>query len=300
MIIRRDMKIFRVLIPLILIAGWMMTSCDKLSAPYATVKNEFDSTNKPYVLLEEFTGHKCINCPLASQKARKLVDYYKGRLILMEVHGTYLADPDAKYTLDLRTPEGNQWITDFAIPYVPMGLIDRATFGSAFPVSGDQWAAAVETQMNKPMVAKIRASATYNDDNHQFSATVTTWFKQKLTAGANICLYIVEDSIVGIQANKDTAAGPTPDINPYYFNETFIGSMNGNYGEQLTSSVDTTRTYSFSKTAIISGVVRDSTQLSLITAILDPSATPRGQVIGVNKVKIIITAKKSRMQGLKH
>ena len=75
--------------------------------------------------------------------------------------------------------------------------------------------------------------------------------------------------------------------------------MNGNYGEQLTSSVDTTRTYSFSKTAKISGVIHDSTQLSLITAVLDPSATPKGQVVGVNKVKVIISAKKSRMQGLK-
>ena len=295
------MKIFRILIPVsvLLIAGFISTSCDKLSEPYATVKNEFDSTNRPYVLLEEYTGHKCINCPLATQKAQKLVAYYKTKLILMEVHGTSLADPDAKYTLDLRTAEGNQWITDFAIPYVPMALVNRATYGSAFPVASDQWALAVESEMAKPVKTMIKATAAYNDDTKEFSANVKVWFKRKLSAGANICLYIVEDSIVGKQANKDTAAGPTPEIDPYYFNETFRGSMNGNYGDQLTPTVDTTVMYTFSKIAKINGTVYDSTQLSLITAITDPSLATKGQIIGVNKVKVALVAKKGKLQGIK-
>lgn len=295
------MKIFRILIPVsvLLIAGFISTSCDKLSEPYATVKNEFDSTNRPYVLLEEYTGHKCINCPLATKNAQKLVAYYKTKLILMEVHGTSLADPDPKYTLDLRTPEGNQWITDFAIPYVPMALINRATFGSAFTVASDQWALAVESEMAKPVKTVIKATASYNDATKEFSADVKVWFKRKLSAGANICLYIIEDSIVGKQANKDTAAGPTPEIDPYYFNETFRGSINGNYGEQLTSSVDTTIMYSFSKTAKINSAIFDSTRLSLITAITDPSLTTKGQIIGVNKVKVVLVAKKGKLLGIK-
>ena len=285
------MKIFRVIIPVFLVAGLIMTSCDKLNAPYAAIKTQFDTTNKPFVLLEEYTGHKCINCPLASQKARKLADYYRGKLILMSVHGTSLADPDAKYTLDLRTPEGNQWIIDFAIPYVPMALIDRAIIGGAYPVGSDQWAVAVESQMTQAVTTGMKVQATYNDDSKEITANVTAWFKRKLSAGANVCLYIIEDSIEGIQANKDTAAGPTPDINPYYFNETFRASMNGNYGEQLTASVDTTKIYSYSKKFTVTSSDWNPAMLSLITTITDPSANPRGQIIGVNKVSITTTKK---------
>jgi len=280
------MKIFRVLLPVFLVAGLIMTSCDKLNAPYATVKTQFDSTHKPIVLLEEYTGHKCINCPLATLKARKLADYYLGKVILMSVHGTSLADPDAKYTLDLRTPEANQWITDFAIPYVPMALIDRATFGGAYPVGADLWGAAVEAEMLKPVMTGLKVQASFNTDTKEITANVTAWFKRKLASSANICLYIVEDSIQGMQANKDTAAGPTPDIDPYYFNETFRASMNGPYGELLTSSVDTTKTYSYSKKFTVTNTSWDPTRISLIATITDPTVNLKGEIIGVNKVKI--------------
>jgi len=291
MIIIRDMKIFRILIPVLLITGWMTTSCDKLSEPYATVKTQYDTTGKPYVLIEEYTGHKCINCPLASQKARKLVDFYRGKVILMSVHGTSLADPDAKYVLDLRTPEANQWITDFAIPYVPMALINRAVIGGAYPVASDQWAVGIESQMVKPVMTSMSVQASYNVTSKEITANVTTWFKRKLAAGANICMYVVEDSIEGIQANKDPEAGPTPDINPYYFNETFRASINGTYGEQLTSSVDTARSYAYTKKFTVTSTDWKPAQLSLIATITDPTANPKGEVIGVRKVKLSLTAK---------
>ncbi|MCX6283049.1 MAG: Omp28-related outer membrane protein [Bacteroidetes bacterium] len=279
------MKLFRILLPVLLVFGWILTSCDKLDPPYAAVKTTYDTTNKPFVLLEEYTGHKCNNCPLATQKAHKLADYYLGKVIIMEVHATSLADPDPKYTLDLRTPEGAQWCTDFSIGYVPRALINRSQVGGSYPVNSDQWAAAIEIQMAKPVKTGISARSTYNSDTKEITANVTVRFKRKLTSSAGINLYILEDSIAGLQSNKDTAAGTTPEINPYYFNETFRASMNGTYGEQLTASVDTTKTYSYTKKFTVTNTDWDSSQLWLVTTITDP-ATPGGEIIGVNKVKI--------------
>jgi len=265
----------------------MLTSCDKLEPPYATVKTQYDTTNKPFVLLEEYTGHKCNNCPLATQKSRQLADYYRGKLILMSVHASNLADPDPKYTLDLRTPEGTQWYTDYAVSYVPRALFNRALIGGSYPVNSDQWGMAVESQMAKPVMTGLKVIAAYNSTTKEISASVTAWFKRKISAGANICFYIIEDSIQGLQSNKDTAAGTTPDINPYYFNETFRASMNGLYGELLTASVDTTKTYSYTKKFTVTDPSWVPGRLSLISTITDLSASSNGVIIGVNKVKIL-------------
>ena len=281
------MKLFRILLPVLLLCSWIITSCDKLDPPYAAVKTQYDTTNKPFVLLEEYTGHKCNNCPLATQKAHKLADYYAGRVIVMEVHATNLADPDPKYTLDLRTPEGAQWCTDFSIGYVPRALVNRTPVGGSYPVNSDQWAAAIELQMLKAVKTGISARSTYNNDTKEITADVTVRFRRKLSSSAGINLYILEDSIVGLQSNKDTAAGPTPEINPYYFNETFRASMNGTYGEQLTASVDTTITYTYTKKFTVTNNDWDPTQLWLVTTITDP-ATSSGEIIGVKKVKISI------------
>ncbi|MCX6282315.1 MAG: Omp28-related outer membrane protein [Bacteroidetes bacterium] len=284
------MKIFRVLLPVLLVCGWILTSCDKLDPPYAAVKTQFDTTNKPFILLEEYTGHKCNNCPLATKKAHSLAEYYMGRVIIMEVHATNLADPDPKYTLDLRTTEGSQWCTDFGIGYVPRALVNRSLFGGSYPVNSDQWATAIQSQMLLPVKTSIRAQASYNADSKEITANITVLFKRKLSADAGINLYIVEDSIVGLQSNKDTAAGPTPEINPYYFNETFRASMNGTYGDQLTTTVDTAKTYTYTKKYTISSTDWVPAQLYLITTITDP-ATPRGEIIGVNKIRISSSAR---------
>ncbi len=281
------MKIFRILIPVLLLSGWMMTSCDKLSEPYAAVKTEFDTTNKPFVLFEEYTGHKCNNCPLATMKAEKLADFYRGRMIVMSVHATDLADPDPKYTLDLRTPEGTLWCTDFALAYVPRALINRAIIGSSYPVNSDKWGEAIEAQLAKPIVTMIKAAAAYNSSGNEITASVTVWFKKSLSAGANINLYVLEDSIQGLQSNKDTAAGPTPDINPYYFNNTFRASMNGNFGELLTSSVEINKVYTYTKKFKVTNTDWDTDLLSLVATITDPTANPLGEIVGVTKVKIV-------------
>ncbi len=283
------MKLFRIFIPVLLVSGWIMTSCDKLDPPYATVLTQYDTTNKPYILLEEYTGHTCNNCPLATQKALRLIDYYRTKVILMTVHATSLADPNPKYPLDLRTPEGTLWAGDYSISGVPAGTINRTAIGGSIAVPSDKWGEAIETQISKPIAAMVQLSASYSSSTREISASVSGWFKKKLTAGSNICLFITEDSIEGKQSNKDTAAGPTPEIDPYYFNETFRGSMNGNYGSLFSATVEVDKLYTYTKTFPVTNTDWNTNRLYLIAAILDPSASQFGEIIAVTKARIVST-----------
>lgn len=279
------MKIFRIIIPVLLFSAWMMTSCDKLDPPYATVKTSYDTANKPFVLLEEYTGHKCNNCPLATQKAHKMAEYYGGKVILMSVHATDLALPDPKYVLDLMTPEGTYWCTKYALSYVPRALVNRAIVGSGYPVNSDKWGVAIEEQMAKGVRAFVKVSASYNGSSKEVTASVTTWFKQALSSNAKINLFILEDSIQGLQANKDTAAGPTPDIDPYFFNYTFRAAMTDKDGDQLTPTVEVNKAYTFTKT-FPANTAWNTKQLSVVATVVDPTSGTLGEIIGVAKTKV--------------
>ena len=72
--------------------------------PYFEVKTQFIQK----YLLEEFTGHTCLNCPKAHKTMQELQQNMKDTLICMAVHCGIFAEPgDAPYTADYRTPMGN-------------------------------------------------------------------------------------------------------------------------------------------------------------------------------------------------
>ena len=60
---------FSVLFIIMLLAGVLVISCDKLDQPYAREKEIVLDTTKRKVLLEDYTGLKCVNCPAATNGA---------------------------------------------------------------------------------------------------------------------------------------------------------------------------------------------------------------------------------------
>lgn len=280
------MKIFPVLILALAALGWTLTSCDKLDPPYATVVTKYDTTGKPYVLLEEYTGVRCINCPTATQEAHELAKYYIDRVILMAVHATELADTNKSYPLYLKTPEGNQWNSDYTVGYVPRGLVNRAKYNSAFPINKDKWASAIDVQLAKPVVCVLKGSATYNSASKQITANLSAYFKSTLPAGAKVCLYITEDGIQGKQANNDPNVGTTPDIDPYTFDNTFRGSMNSTYGEQLTASIEVNKIYTYSKTFTVTNQAWNTGNLYIIALVTNASPDALNEVVTVTRFKV--------------
>ncbi|MBN1198701.1 MAG: Omp28 family outer membrane lipoprotein [Bacteroidales bacterium] len=248
------------------IAGMLFTSCDKLEAPYATAKEITVDSTKRTVLLEDYTGMKCVNCPAATARAEALAELYKGQVILIAVHAGYFSVPDASghYTTDYRTAEGVAWFNDFQLISNPMGMVNRKPFNGKLPIGAGSWADAVSLAVKDNKVASLSIHTDYTQGtrNH-LSTTIDTKFLEPLTGTYNLTVCILEDSIIGWQKNNDTAVGPIPDIENYVFNNMLRAVLNGTYGEQLTTSVDTTQTYSKTYVFTLSDSW-DPTHLSLV------------------------------------
>jgi hypothetical protein len=240
------MKKLAIYIGVAMIAGFLTTSCDKLSAPYATVKTggTTDSTSRK-VLLEDYTGHKCVNCPEAAISARVMAEASGGRIIIMSVHAGFFADSSATgdFTANYTTAAGNQWNTDFGVTGNPKGMVDRTIFGGERVLGPDMWLDATTDLLALPPDALISITNSYNTTTRELSTTVKSRFLNLLSGKYNVSVCILEDSIISPQKNNNPAVGPVPIIYDYVFMDVLRNAINGNYGEEITASVDTSMVY---------------------------------------------------------
>jgi hypothetical protein len=229
-----------------LIAGFMLNACDKLDAPYATMKTggTADSTSRK-VLLEDYTGHKCVNCPEAAIAARVMAEASGGRIIIMSVHAGFFADSSATgdFTANYTTAAGNQWNTDFGVNSNPKGMADRTVFGGERVLGPDMWLDATTALLDIPPDALISISNTYNTTSRVLNTTVSTKFINALEGKYNISVCILEDSLISPQKNNNPLVGVVPIIYDYVFMDVLRGAVNGNYGEEITAAADTSLIY---------------------------------------------------------
>jgi len=66
---------------------FMTPSCDVIDQPFkGNVQDTTSTQQQRNVLIEDFTGHRCKNCPKASKAIEALVDAYGSRIIGLAIH----------------------------------------------------------------------------------------------------------------------------------------------------------------------------------------------------------------------
>jgi hypothetical protein len=240
----KSVKLFLITIPLVLL---FFISCDKIKTPYALAKhgNIIDTiidwdTVAPIkrVLLEDYTGHTCQNCPAAAAIAHSQDANYKGKLIVMAVHAGYYATPGTgEFALDLRTSAGEQWNTDFQVSAYPSGMIDRKVFNGHQVVGSAEWVTDIASIINQAPVLNMIMTNTYDTTSRVVKSLVYSRFSSSQSGTYNITVCILEDNIISAQDSSNTV------IHNYNFKDVLRGTVNGIYGETLTPSVDPNLTY---------------------------------------------------------
>ena len=127
-------------------------SCDKIDTPIAAeilnTDNLFwddsshveSSPTMRKVLIEEFTGHTCSNCPQGAAQLQNLITTYGNQIVPMGIHsdatfcdprinldGTpaYFVGGVPAFFTDFRTPDGDLYRTTFGVSGIPKGLVSR-------------------------------------------------------------------------------------------------------------------------------------------------------------------------------
>jgi hypothetical protein len=218
------------------VSALMLGSCDKLDPPYATIAGQdIDTTNKKTILIEDYTGIKCVNCPSAAVVAHTLENLYKHKVVVMAVHAGYYAQPDASglYTADYRTPEGTAWFTGYGLIATPMGMVDRVTVNSTKAIMVAIWSSTVQSEFLKIKEANISIAATASKGAPTVGIHVVTNFltAKQGTWMLNVC--VVEDSIISPQKNNDPLINNGKDVENYVHMNMLRKTITGENGEVI-------------------------------------------------------------------
>lgn len=231
---------------LVFFASLALVACDKVDAPYketvtpppidTTTNNNdtslvFDQVRK--VLIEDYTGHQCGNCPLAAEKLEELKGTYGNQVVPLAVHAGFFADVAASpFDVDYRTTVATELDTYFgnSVAGNPNGMVNRKGHPNTHILNLNSWSSVLTpyTTMNPDVVLAIRNN--YNASTNIIETSVYTKFKTTLTGTYKLCVYVAEDSIIGAQTDYRL----TPDvIEDYHFEHMLRASFNGTWGETV-------------------------------------------------------------------
>jgi thiol-disulfide isomerase/thioredoxin len=228
--------------------------CDEIEKPYLRESNGGNGGDPPEtglrkVLIEEFTGHKCVNCPQAHQIIDELKEEFDEELVAIAVHAGSFAEPDTDpeslYTNDYRTATGQELNSTFQVQGYPTAMINRKE--NAFLYYRSSWKAEVRQIMGEQATVGIEIQPEYTEGSSTLGADIKVMFTETPENQVNLCVYITESGVISAQLNRNEEVGPTPDIVDYEHNHVLRGSLNGTWGDPVTEG------------AVVSGMVYSHT-----------------------------------------
>jgi len=223
----------------------VFSACDTIDKPYLEENggkcgNGNLSIPIKKVLLEDYTGHTCGNCPRAAEQTEFLIETYCDHIIPVSVHAGFFAEPNpsGKYTYDFRTTAGYAWDGFFgnSSAGLPNGMLNRTEYNGTKILAYESWATAVEQLLNQPPTINIKIENNYNENTRELKTSINTSFLNSASGELKLTVLIVEDSIVNWQKDYNYVDLENPgntDIENYIHRHVLRNAINGSWGETI-------------------------------------------------------------------
>jgi thiol-disulfide isomerase/thioredoxin len=241
------------IIPMMML-GFVILSCDKVKNPLQNpdaitnctvsphfVKTDSNTTkvNHRIVLVEDYTGHTCGNCPRAAEEAENIQSKYGDSVVTIAIHaGTQFSPPKLPdFPEDFRTSVGTDWdgFFGFSAAGLPKGSVNRDQ--TPFPQPRNAWDGLVSTALNWAPSAKLELTTWLDTTAMLMRVDVKTTFITSWSNTTKLVVVMCEDSIIARQKDYAPPVGSTvengDEIPDYVFMHMLRGSINGSWGEEI-------------------------------------------------------------------
>ncbi len=162
-----------------------------------TVKSDPASGYK--ILLEDYTGHTCGNCPEAGILADSLNSKYDPQIIAMAVHAGFFAKTSNDYPMDFKTDEGETYFDHFTVVTNPNGMINRTDYTGKKVLGITQWDQAVQAIKDNEQTAQINIQSVFNSDRRILYVDADVEFLKASTGRYKLVAHLLEDQIISDQ-----------------------------------------------------------------------------------------------------
>lgn len=171
------------------------------------------------VLIEDFTGQRCVNCPNAIIEIEQLEQQYgKENVIAVGIHSGPLAVWNSDRLTGLRTQVGDTYYDYWQVEVEPSGLINRKG-GVALQT---QWQTMVHNALQQPSPVNLSLTC-HSSASDGLSAEVKAVVHQSVSG--HLQLWVTEDSIVAPQMMPDGQMNSS-----FVHNHVLRKAVNGDWG----------------------------------------------------------------------
>ncbi len=194
--------------------------------PCSAATSELVADQQRQVLIEEFTGVRCVNCPAGSKVIKDLLEIYGERLVVVSIHAGFFANPYEESSYDFRTDEGDGLIDLVGRPVgYPSAVINRKLFDGEFDLQlgKNLWPGFIENEMEETPKVKIHISKSYVPADLRLDLEVTIFPQQDFeNDDLRLTALLVENDVADVQLTPDG-------IRPQYVHQHVLRAAITNY-----------------------------------------------------------------------
>lgn len=247
----------------VLVLGFQFISCDRIEKPYLpAVSSELNQSLFPgdwedypwptfgtsgsvdrNVLLEDYTGHKCIYCPAAAVVAEKLEADNPNRVFVASIHTSPggmgpFQTTDNNYPINLTNQQGLEYgsffSTGFGFDANPKGTVNRKEFNGFIFQSPNSWTNYVGQILTENTVSvDLQAKVNYFSSTRGLFLHVLLDTKNVNPDEVTVVNYLLENQFI----SKQKYPGGVEDEN-YKHHNVHRGSVDGqSFGRNLDSGM---------------------------------------------------------------
>ncbi|MDE6683466.1 MAG: Omp28-related outer membrane protein, partial [Muribaculaceae bacterium] len=222
-----------------------------------------DPTNKS-VVIEEFTGIHCSNCPDGHKRATMLHHSRPEDLFIVSVHSGYFATPSPREP-NYITKEGQEIHDYFEVNSYPCGTTSRRDAGHGIVQGRSDWGASARVIASETSPVNLWMGCSYDSETRKLNVTVEGYYTEKMT-DPRLTVEILQDNILGPQSGGLMGV-------EYPHRHMLRAMLNDDaFGEKLSfSGIDTyfTKTYSTVLPEDIDGVPLVDSDLQLLAFVAE-------------------------------
>jgi len=206
----------------------------------------FDGAKK--VLVEEFTGVGCVQCPEGSAELENLLGIFGENLVVVSIHAGDFVNPLPESTMSFKTDEGEALINYLGNPpFYPSAVIGRKDFDGGnyrLQYGRNKWAGFIAQELEEELKISVNIVKNYDPVTRELQVQVSGIALKDITGDLRLTIMVSESNIVNAQLDSNQG-GLVVD---YVHKHAFRTTMTNFDGDGLGDKLDEGENYDVTKT----------------------------------------------------
>ncbi|MBK8505567.1 MAG: Omp28-related outer membrane protein [Saprospiraceae bacterium] len=191
----------------------MFFACQENQPQYTLSRAEIGDR---VVVVEEFSGVRCPNCPEGTKELENLRTLYDDKVIIVTIHAGDFAFQYNDSQYDFTTTEGNALLRHLGNPIgYPSAVINRVRDSNTQSLQNfsSQWGSLISAEITTEPVVSLELDIAYDANTRKMSTALRAVPNIDLEGDLRFTLLIKEDNMIDWQSDTEAAQGVDREYN---------------------------------------------------------------------------------------